>query len=269
VSPGVDWERNVEVRDAAGLPEGALDAPQRPVAAAETIRDRWFGGPIIAKTTPLSASLGWQAAPYRQDDYLWMFQPAFADDAGHTGYPYYLGEFDGKLYVDGTLAIEGDDPLWMQYFTSPERHEYELVYATHRDNGFWQRSKDVETRWRFTSERPAGDHETLPLINVDYDLQLSTMNTAPPGAFSFGVRLRLPPGARPSPITKVGIETSWDRGVSWSAASSRCKLGSCTVQTRNPRSGSASLRVTASDAAGRSVTQTVLDAYGVSERRAD
>ena len=205
----------------------------------------------------------WQAAPYREDDYLWMVQPAFVDDAGHVGYPFYLGEFDGKLYVDGELVAQGDDPLWMQYFAAPERHQYELVYATHRENGFWQRSQDVETRWRFASQRPAGDHESLPLINVDYDLGLSSLNTARPGPFSFGVGFRLAPGAAPSPIASVAVEVSWNGGVTWSPAASKCKRASCTVQVRNPSAGSASLRVTATDAAGRSVVQTVSDAYGV------
>ena len=265
VSPVAQWERTVEVQDADGRPEGALDAPTRPVAARETIRDHWFGGPIVAQTSPLTDFTDWRAAPYREGDYLWMFQPAFADDAGHIGYPFYLGEFDGKLYVDGELAAGGDDPIWMQTFAEPERHQYELVYATHRENGFWQRSKDVETRWRFTSERPTVDHETLPLINVDYDLSLSNLNTAPPGPFSFGVRFRLAPGATQSPITSVVVEASWNGGTTWSPAATRCKRAACTVQIRNPGAGSASLRVTATDAAGRSVVQTISDAYGVAK----
>ena len=122
------------------------------------------------------------------------------------------------------------------------------MYATHRENGFWQRSKDVETRWRFTSERPAGDHETLPLINVDYDLSLSNLNTAPPGPFSFGVRFRLAPGATPSPITSVVVERSWNGGTTWSPAASRCKRASCTVQDPQSRLG---LRIPAGDRDGR------------------
>jgi hypothetical protein len=105
----------------------------------------------------------------------------------------------------------------------------------------------------------------LPLIDVDYDLGLSSLNTAPPGPFSFGVGFRLAPGAAPSPLRKVSVEVSWDGGASWSPATSRCKAASCSVQVLNPRSGSASLRVAASDAAGRSVTQTVRDAYGISK----
>ena len=59
------------------------------------------------------------------------------------------------------------------------------------------------------------------------------------------------------------MEASWNGGATWSPAATRCKGAACTVQIRNPGSGSASLRVTATDAAGRSVVQTVGDAYGV------
>jgi hypothetical protein len=61
------------------------------------------------------------------------------------------------------------------------------------------------------------------------------------------------------------VDASWNGGTTWSPATARCKLASCTVQVRNPGSGSASLRVTATDAAGRSVVQTVIDAYGVAK----
>ena len=37
----------------------------------------------------------------------------------------------------------------------------------------------------------------------------------------------------------------------------------CAVRVQNPGHGTVSLRVTATDVAGRSVTQTVLDAYAV------
>ena len=99
-----------------------------------------------------------------------MVQPAFVDDAGHAATRSTSGSSTGSCTSTESSSLQGDDPLWMQYFAAPERHQYELVYATHRENGFWQRSQDVETRWRFASQRPAGDHESLPLINVDYDL---------------------------------------------------------------------------------------------------
>ena len=96
---------------------------------------------------------------------------------------------------DGELVAQGDDPLWMQWLGSEEAHRYRLVYTTHRANGFWQRSTTTETAWEFTSARPAGDHEVLPLMAIDYDLPLSERATAPAKSpFSFGLRFGMPAG---------------------------------------------------------------------------
>src|SRR5262245_51553161 len=204
-----------------------------------------------------------------------MVMPSLADSAGHVGYPIYLEEFEGKLFRDGELVAEGDDPLWMQYFASEEQHAYRLVYTTHRNNGFWQRSTTTETAWEFTSGRPAGDHEVLPLIGIDYDLPLSDLGTARAGTpLDIGLRFRLPPEATAAPLARLGAEISWDQGATWVPADLRgcavggaqakaMKAGACTVRVTNRASGSASLRVTAADTAGRTVSQTVIDAYAV------
>jgi hypothetical protein len=188
----------------------------------------------------------------------------FVDDAGHVGGPLYLGEFEGKLYRDGELLVQSEDPIFMQYFAEPEPHDYELVYTTRRENGFSQRSTTVETSWKFRSQTTEGDHEVLPLLNVDYDLPLSKTNSAPAGAFRFGVKVGMPPEVEVTPIADLAVEVSWDKGSTWQkAALSACDASGCKAQVQNPRRGSASLRVSATDAAGHSVVQTVIDAYVV------
>ncbi len=262
-SPIAEWERWVEVRSAEGAPETSLSAPSIPVVAGKTISDRWFGGPITTNLSPLMAKFGWQAFPYRQGDFMWLFTPSFVDDAGHVGGPIYLGEFEGKLYQDGELVLDVlDDPIWMQTSPPPEAHDYELVYITHRQSAFSQRSTASETNWKFRSETPSGDHEVLPLMSVDYDLGLTKYNSASPGAFSFGVKFTMPLEVGPAPISKVTVELSWDKGATWTkAALKNCGATGCTAQVQNIRNKSASLRVSATDAAGRSVRQTVVDAY--------
>ncbi len=267
VSPVAEWERTVEVRDSAGFPEGMLWAPKVPVRAGQTIRDRWFGGPVAPNVSPLQTALGWQASPYRQGDYFWLFMPTFTDDAGHSGFPFYLGEFEGKLYRDGELMFEGDDPLRLQGEAPPEAHDYRLVYTNRRQNGFWQRSTMSESAWTFSSARTAGDHEVLPLMTVDFDLPLDAHGAARPGPFSFGLAFGMPAEVERKPIARVTVDVSWDGGVTWRPA----KLQACAPKTKqrcivglwNPASGSASLRVAATDTAGRSVTQTIVDAYAV------
>lgn len=263
-SPIAEWERVAEVRSPEGFYEAALGAPPQRVSAGEKVRDRWYGGPLATNASPLLAVYGWQAFAYRWGDFMWMFQPTWTDDAGHVGYPFYLGEFEGKLYQDGELILEATEPIWMQWSVPSEAHDYELVYTTHRQNGFWRRSMTTDTRWRFESQTPTGEHEVLPLMTIDYDLALDKLSTAPAGTFRFGVSLGMPPEVTTAPTSSVAVEISWDGGVSWEQARlSACGSSGCTVQVLNRKSGSASLRVTASDTAGRSVTQTIIDAYAV------
>ncbi len=263
-SPIAEWERWVEVRSAEGFPEASLSAPSVPVVAGKTITDRWFGSPITYNASPLLEKYGWQSYPYRQGDFMWMFALPWVDDAGHVGGPLYLNEFEGKLYRDGELVLQSEEPIFMQYFADPEPHDYELVFTTKRENGFWQRGTTAETAWKFRSQTTEGDHEVLPLLSVDYDLKLTKTNSAPAGAYRFGVRLGMPLEVATAPLAELTVEVSWDRGSTWQRASLRdCDGSGCTAQVQNPRSGSASLRVSATDTAGRSLAQTVIDAYVV------
>jgi len=273
VSPVARWDRTVEIEDASGFPEAVLYAPRRTVRAGEIVPDRWFGGPIAANVSPLlSAFDDWRAYPYREGDFLFMNMATFVDDAGHYGYPLYLEEFEGRFYQDGELVAQGDDPLFMQYWAPEEAHRYRLVYANHRTNGFWQRSTSTETAWEFTSAHPEADHQVLPLISVDYDLPLSKRATAPARSpYSFDLRFGLPPEVQAAPLARRTVDISWDGGATWTPADLRsCPLigkqagkQGCTVRVVNRAAGTASLRVTAEDTAGHSVSQTIIDAYAV------
>ena len=259
-----EWGRTVEVRDADGRPEGALDAPSRPVAARETIRDRWFGGPIVAKASPLGGRVR-LAGPLRTGRMTtsgWCSRRSSTTRATRAS-----RSTSGSSTGSCTSTASSSPRATTRSGCSTSLRRSATVRARLRDAPRERVLAALDRTSRRAGgsprERPAGDHETLPLIDVDYDLALSSLNTARPGPFSFGVGFRLAPGAAPSPITSVVVEVSWNGGTTWSPAASKCKRASCTVQVRNPSSGSASLRVTATDAAGRSVVQTVSDAYGV------
>ena len=146
VSPAAEWERTVEVRDAGGVTEGFLSAPRHVFAAGTTTRDEWFGGPITSRVAPPTAPWDY-SSPYRQEDYFLLGMPPFVDQAGHQGGVLYLDEFAGQLFQDGELIAEGDDPLFLQAFVPPERHDYRLVYSLFRHNAFWQRSSRATTEW--------------------------------------------------------------------------------------------------------------------------
>jgi hypothetical protein len=105
-------------------------------------------------------------------------------------------------------------------------------------------------------------------------MTLDELNRAPAGPFSFGLVLSMPAGVTAVPVPRPRVEVSWDGGGTWQAAAvsgcatsradSPAGVGTrCAVQVGNHASGAASLRITATDASGRSVRETIADAYAV------
>lgn len=265
VSPASQWERSVDVITEQGASVANLWTPRIAVTAGERRPDTWFGGPIGSSDSSYLSALGDDAVPHRDGNTIYMYMPQWTDAAGHTGSAMFLNEFSGKVYQDGRLVMTGDDPLWLWGDFPSGNHQYRLVYETHRKTAFWQRSTHTLTSWTFGSRKPASGIVVLPLLIVDYDLPLSNLQTAPSGSYAFNVGVRMPPDADARRITSLRVELSWDHGGSWATLTpDRCaSAGQCSYQVQNPRSGWATLRVTAHDAAGRSVRQTIANAYTV------
>jgi subtilisin family serine protease len=286
VSPIAAWERIVQVNNQFDSPEALFTAPRIDVAAGATVNDRWFHGPVASRVSPQMAQLGDYAQPSRSADTMYLYQPQWTDAGGHMGSALWLGEFEGRVYQDGELIMQGDDPLWLWGQVPAERHRYRVEFKPMRQTDFWRRSTTSTTSWEFDSEAPKGELEVLPLVGVAYDMPLSAMNTAPAGAFEFGLRFTVPETIAPRPLTAVTADLSWDGGTSWAPADlTGCQPGapaaveingsqlpadgasstvpSCRVRVTNPAGGSAAIRVTATDDAGRVVEQTIVDAYAV------
>ena len=88
------------------------------------------------------------------------------------------------------------------------------------------------------------------------------------------MRFGVPKGAAASALDRVRVKVSWNGGRTWSkAAVAGCDPGdpaaregaatACRVSVVNRAGGSLSLKVVAVDAAGRSVRQTIIDAWRV------
>ena len=74
----------------------------------------------------------------------------------------------------------------------------------------------------------------------------------------------MPDTVETQPVVKRSVDISWDGGQTWQPAKlTKCGDTSCNVEVSNQPGGQASLRVSATDAAGRTVTQQITDAYAV------
>ncbi|MDP4509312.1 S8 family peptidase [Nonomuraea turcica] len=208
------------------------------------------------------------------DGLFFTIAPALDGDANHsTNYlDHSLGvdesEVKARVYRNGQLIAEESGLNGTYVPAQPERATYRAEMTQARDPASWALSTKTSTAWTFTTEKPASDEQRmLPLVMVDYALDLDLYNRAPRGRpYSFGISLRQtdPQGPR---ITQAKVWTSMDDGTTWKPADVSGANGSYTVRPHHPsRGGFVSLRVQGSDAAGNTVEQTIIRAYGLTGR---
>lgn len=117
---------------------------------------------------------------------------------------------------------------------------------------------------------PAATCSLLPLLFPGYDLPLNTTSQATAGApLTFGLTVASQQGAPAPAGVTVSVAASFDDGKTWSTPVDAKQAGGnrFSVTIDQPQlsatTGFGSLRVTARDAAGDTVTQTIIQAYGL------
>ncbi|KQX57998.1 MULTISPECIES: S8 family peptidase [unclassified Streptomyces] len=164
------------------------------------------------------------------------------------------------VYRDGVLL--GTAPSASVAFpVVPERAEYRVVADVQRDDPSWSTSTKVRTDWRFHSAQGEG-RTLLPVLSVDYRLGTDLANSARTGSrTTVGLGVRHPKGLAGPAVTGVKLWASYDDGATWRQVRLDDRLNGSVA---NPATaGFVSLRVTATDADGNSVDQTVTRAYQV------
>ena len=265
VSTGAEWERTVAVQDTAyGGEYGRLYSPRRTFEGGSVNRETWFGGPLTSRVSPLQSVTNGSPPPVREGDEMFLSQGAFTDAAGHwADSDQFSDAFSGRIYADDELVLDMWASVFMNTTVPSGKHRYTVVTDTQRENLFWRLSTRVKTEWGFDSDTPQGERDILPMLSVDYRLALSSTSSAPAGKYSFSVGFRMPTGVTTLAVVTPTIQLSWDDGATWSKARTACTGTSCTVEVTNRSGGRASLRVTAVDTAGRTVSQDVIRAYSV------
>jgi hypothetical protein len=109
--------------------------------------------------------------------------------------------------------------------------------------------------------------QILPILNLDYHLATDLTGTSRSSvqAMRFDVsHLTYLGHGSHAPITAASVSVSFDGGKSWTPAAVAGTAGHYLARWRNPASAGAvspEIRVTARDAAGGSISQTVVNAY--------
>ena len=178
-------------------------------------------------------------------DEFFLSMGAFTDAAGHLGHSDMFSNdvYTGSIYADGEPVLENMfASVYMNTEVPAGKHRFKVVTETKRQNQFWQLSTDVKTVWGFTADTPKAPvlDEVLPMLGIDYTMNLSSTNHAAAGALQLRRELRDAHRCRRlHPVTKRSVDISWDGGKTWKAAKlSACSTNSCSVQVTNKSGGS-------------------------------
>ncbi|MEV5732059.1 S8 family serine peptidase [Streptomyces sp. NPDC052292] len=264
--PGQLWHESVTARD------GALEERSGLVRYEGGSRPElnWFR-PVWHPW--LGTGLGW--GQQRAGNQIQLNTPGWGDSGpDHTGFGDVWSEGSGMsqttaVYLDGTPVGRRASGSAAYVWDAPaDEHTYKVVTDTAADPGLWKPGTEGHSEWTFRSAATPEDRWTyLPLINLAFDVDTDLAGTVPAGH-------RVPVGIAASYVAKASgtgtlgggrLEASYDDGATWrtvplTADRNASWRGTLTV----PRDAAhVSLRASARDDRGGSVTQEITRAVGV------
>ncbi|MFE7329257.1 S8 family serine peptidase [Streptomyces sp. NPDC057565] len=219
----------------------------------------WFG-PI---QRPRMGPIGYQ--PVRYLDTMYIPAPGWGDSGGHVGEAY--GNFDVKdwmsLYQGDRQLDWGNSEFLPVPGLAPQRLPYRLVVDNDRAAWAHPYSTHTRTEWNFTCAATGVESaESLPLIQLDYGVNTDKAGRANRHAGLTVAASHLP--GTTAAIGKPSLAISYDDGATWQRPElDRDGSGWRTALHAPKSAGFVTLRVTARDAAGNSVSQTITRAFGL------
>ncbi|GHB34405.1 peptidase [Streptomyces viridiviolaceus] len=220
----------------------------------------------------LGTGLGW--GQQRAGDQLKFNAPGWGDSGpDHTGFGDVWSEDSGMsqttaVYLDGDLVDDGPSSAAYVWDAPADEHTYELVTDTALDADRWRLGTEGHAEWTFRSAATPEDRWTyLPLINLSFDIDTDLAGDVRGGRkMPVGIGAEYVVGAPDTGTIGGGkLEVSYDDGESWQPVKLRDGDGASWRGTLTvPRDAEhVSLRASARDDRGGSVTQEIIRAVGV------
>ncbi|WP_217145327.1 S8 family serine peptidase [Streptomyces sp. AC627_RSS907] len=222
----------------------------------------------------LGTGLGW--GQQRTGNQLRFNAPGWGDSGpDHTGFGDVWSEDSGmsqttSVYLDGELVDQGPSSAAYVWDAPADERTYRLVTDTALDPGRWRHGTKGHAEWTFRSAATPEDRPTfLPLINLSFDVGTDLAGEVPGGRkLRVGLGARYVAGAADTGTVGGGsLEVSYDDGTTWQrvrlsgdGGGAASWYGTLSV----PRgAGHVSLRASARDDRGGSVTQEIVRAVAV------
>jgi subtilisin family serine protease len=258
---GVPWRSEIlEKSTVDGETVLALAQKQDPdYRPGRRYHERWNGAVLTATLTPV-----FPGSPVltRQGDTLYASFSGYADGDGHVGWLSTIANPRLSLHQGDTLLGEFTGPFatfgsW-DVAAAPAR--YQLRYAFELPDPY-RLSRRVESAWTFTTS--AGEQGEPPLTSVGFRPALALDNSGRAGG-TLEIPLTFAQQATAGRVTSAKVWASFDGGATWTAVPTDERRGRYTATVRHPsRPGFVSLRATAVDSKGNTVTTTVHRAYAL------
>ncbi|MGN9907466.1 S8 family serine peptidase [Phytohabitans sp. LJ34] len=258
VSPGLEISNGVGLfREGDADPHTVYYSLPSTYQRGQVARKQWnYGvfGPALAAHPTYSPYL------VRDRSVIYAGIPLYGDrSADHIGFST-TDTMRLALSKDGEPV--GESARDADIFTVPDDPgTYRLEATATRSNSTY--TTRLAAAWTFTSARAV--NTTLPVMVVRFAPHLDDHNAAKAGKRStYPVFVQQGAGATYGNLTTLTVEVSYDDGVTWKAAPVSGTGLDRKVTVYHP-AGKAfvSLRATAADDRGTSVTQTIIRAYGL------
>ncbi|WP_406259794.1 S8 family serine peptidase [Actinacidiphila glaucinigra] len=256
--PGVSWVSG------AGMADLGQGGAPRSYKARGTYRETWFS-PV---QHPRLLNDAVHTAPFRVGDVMSPSSiSAWGDSGGHAGVVWADGDTSKVSLYQGTQLIgeTANDGIFSVEGLPTERLPYRLVVEGNRNLPGRPYSTRTRTDWGFTSGTT--DYTALsplPLIQLDYAVATDLSGRAGRRSAVSVTPSHLKGVTDGGTIRTVTLDVSYDDGATWHRTTSRHKGAAWTASLNAPsKARFASLRATAKDAKGNTVSQTVIRAFGL------
>jgi subtilisin family serine protease len=257
---GTSWYHQASVQDA----QWEVRQPKVSYTPGQQLEEEWFS-PVVR---PRLGEGFW--APYRDRNYFVLNIPAWADSGfGHTGADMnYPGEQTLEFYRGDTLVKKANGQAIYSFVEQPvENTKYRIVSKASRNSERWNTSVRTHTEWTFWSKKEEESRTTLPLLSLDFRIDTDMNGNAISGkSTKLGLSVYQIPGAAGNgKVEGASLEVSYDEGQTWAKTELVSEGNGWTANIKHPnKPGSyVSLRASAWDDAGSTITQEVIKAYGL------
>jgi hypothetical protein len=242
-----------------------MDEPITTYRPREARSPAWWR-PVLRPGAPLTVS-GTSGAAYREGDRVRLQLTEWVDADGHWAPN--RGDVDTTAFrflENGALVAQATRPLGT-FTLSPGPAEYRLELDVARNADWWQTSTATRTAWTVQSDGTTRAPQTLPLLSLDYDIDVDLTNTVDPrrGQQIIGVNVSHIPNAASPRIDSLRVWTSYDDGQTWQQRQA-VRVGHDEYKVIAPRptlrdGGFASIRAVATDTDGNRIEQEVIRAW--------